>query len=78
MSEWAERVRGNVAEVKRHGMDWATVAVSEVDAAAARIEELEAALLKVRSYNEDIHRGRINYRPLDHIQVIDAVLQKSA
>ena len=41
---------------------------------AARIEALEAALRKVRSYSVDIEAGRINYRPKDHIQVIDAAL----
>jgi hypothetical protein len=40
----------------------------------ARIAELEAALHKVRSYNADIAAGRINYRPEDHIAVIDAAL----
>jgi hypothetical protein len=37
-------------------------------------EALREALLKVRSYNVDIAAGRINYRPKDHIQVIDAAL----
>ena len=37
-------------------------------------EVLEAALRKVRSYNVDIDAGRINYRPKDHIQIIDAAL----
>lgn len=32
------------------------------------------ALEKLRSYNVDIEAGRINYRPLDHIAVIDAAL----
>jgi hypothetical protein len=41
----------------------------------ARIEELEEALEKVRSYNVDIAAGRINYRPHDHIQVIDMALK---
>jgi hypothetical protein len=34
----------------------------------------EAALLKLRSYNQDIATGRINYRPEDHIAVIDEAL----
>ena len=38
------------------------------------LEALEAALREVRSYNVDIDAGRINYRPKDHIQVIDAAL----
>jgi hypothetical protein len=37
--------------------------------------ELRAALLKVRSYNVDIAAGRINYRPEDHIAVIDAAVE---
>ena len=37
-------------------------------------DQLAQALEKVRSYNEDIVAGRINYRPEDHIQVIDAAL----
>ena len=37
-------------------------------------EALEAALRKVRSYNVDIAAERINYRPHDHIQVIDTAL----
>jgi len=44
-------------------------------AANARIMALENALRQVRSYNEDIHNGRINYRPLDHIAVIDRALK---
>jgi hypothetical protein len=35
---------------------------------------MRTALLKVRSYNLDIEAGRINYRPRDHIQVIDEAL----
>lgn len=41
-----------------------------------RIEKLETALRKVRSYNADIAAGRINYRPEDHIAVIDAALSE--
>ncbi len=40
----------------------------------AEIEQLRAALKKVRSYNVDIAAGRINYRPQDHLAVIDAAL----
>lgn len=36
--------------------------------------KLRAALLKVRSYNEAIILDQINYRPEDHIAVIDAAL----
>lgn len=39
--------------------------------AIEEIERLQKALLKVRSYNSDILAERMNYRPLDHIQVID-------
>jgi hypothetical protein len=42
--------------------------------AANEIERLRAALGKVRSYNVDIAAGRINYRPHDHIEVIDRAL----
>jgi hypothetical protein len=48
--------------------------VRDLREAAAEIMRLREALLKVRSYNEDIDAGRINYRPRDHIQVIDAAL----
>jgi hypothetical protein len=44
--------------------------------AVARIAVLEAALNKVRAYNVDIASERINYRPEDHIAVIDAALTK--
>lgn len=37
-------------------------------------EAMVKALEKVRSYNVDIAAGRINYRPHDHIQVIDEAL----
>lgn len=37
-------------------------------------DAMVAALEKVRSYNVDIAAGRINYRPHDHIQVIDEAL----
>jgi hypothetical protein len=37
-------------------------------------DALVKALQKVRSYNVDIDAGRINYRPRDHIQVIDEAL----
>lgn len=39
--------------------------------------DLVGALEKVRSYNVDIHAGRINFRPLDHIAVIDRALAKA-
>jgi len=41
-----------------------------------RVAVLEAALRKVRSYNVGIAAGRINYRPEDHIAVIDAALSE--
>lgn len=37
-------------------------------------ERAVEALRKLRSYNVDIRDGRINYRPDDHIKVIDAAL----
>lgn len=40
----------------------------------AHREALITALRKVRGYNVDIASGRINYRPEDHIQVIDEAL----
>lgn len=36
------------------------------------------ALQKLRSYNADIRDGRINYRPQDHIDVVDAALLRPA
>jgi LmbE family N-acetylglucosaminyl deacetylase len=39
-----------------------------------QIDALVKAMEKVRSYNVDIAAGRINYRPHDHIQVIDEAL----
>jgi hypothetical protein len=44
----------------------------------AKVDELTKALEKLHSYNVDIHTGRINYRPLDHIQVINAALASGA
>lgn len=44
--------------------------------AARAFPELVAALEKVRSYNVDIAAGRINYRPHDHIKVIDDAFAK--
>lgn len=46
-----------------------TELVRDTDAAILR-----RALLRIRSYNEDIHADKMNYRPLDHIQVIDEAL----
>lgn len=43
----------------------------------AKTQLLLDALLKVRSYNADIAAGRINYRPHDHLQVIDNALKTS-
>jgi len=40
----------------------------------ARIKELETALRTIRDYNADIIAGRINYRPYDHIRIIDIAL----
>lgn len=37
-------------------------------------DALVKALEKVRSYNVDIAAERINYRPHDHIQIIDEAL----
>jgi hypothetical protein len=44
------------------------------DRAFKQRDTLVKALEKVRSYNVDIAAGRINYRPHDHIQVIDEAL----
>ncbi len=41
-------------------------------------DELREALKKLRAYNVDIEAGRINYRPRDHITVIDAALQNTS
>lgn len=41
-------------------------------------DALVKALNKVRSYNADIAAGLINYRPHDHIQVIDEALASLA
>jgi hypothetical protein len=49
-------------------------AADHITSLKARIVALEVALEKVRSYNVDIAAGRINYRPHDHIQVIDEAL----
>lgn len=46
----------------------------ELEAAADHIDVLVKALEKIRSYNVDIAAGRINYRPHDHIQVVDEAL----
>ena len=44
------------------------------ETAEARLAQYEEALAKLRSYNVDVEAGRINYRPKDHIAVIDAAL----
>jgi hypothetical protein len=54
--------------------DAASKLLAQLKEREARIERLEAALRKVREYNEDIAAGRINYRPEDHIEVIDSAL----
>lgn len=43
----------------------------------AAAPDLYEALEKLRSYNEDIAAGRINYRPEDHMAVADAALAKA-
>jgi len=72
MSDLIERLRaqGRDAFAKQYSLGMFKLC----DEAAERIEALEAALREVRSYNVDIDAGRINYRPKDHIQVIDAAL----
>jgi hypothetical protein len=47
-------------------------------AASATVDDMRrawAALEKLKSYNEDIRDGKINYRPEDHLQVINEVLK---
>ena len=47
------------------------------DAVAKKNEQITTlvkALQKVRNYNVDITGGLINYRPHDHIQIIDEAL----
>ena len=59
------------------GWIWDTdSALADLTALITRIRELEEALDKLRSYSVDIEAGRINYRPLDHIAVADAALQR--
>lgn len=55
-------------------LDDATRRVEESNIILAKLINAEAALQKLRSYNVDIAAGRINYRPHDHIQVIDEAL----
>jgi len=38
------------------------------------IDRLRDAIRRVRSYNADIRDGKINYRPQDHIDVLDNAL----
>lgn len=41
------------------------------------LKECVEALEKLRSYNEDIKAGRINYRAQDHIQVAEAAITQA-
>ena len=45
--------------------------------ALERISILKTAMEKVISYNHDIAAGRINYRPQDHIQVLQEALEQT-
>lgn len=49
-------------------------AAVEIFKLRAERQSLRNAIEKVRSYNVDIQRGRINYRPEDHIKVLDGAL----
>ena len=52
-------------------------AVEQIADLAGQREKLLAALKKLKSYNEDILAGRINYRPEDHIAVAEAAIQQA-
>lgn len=65
------RYFGRVIEEQRNSLD--ELRRSEVRQ-QREIALLQAARRKVRSYNSDILAERINYRPLDHILVIDDAL----
>lgn len=65
-----QEVRAELADVQYH-YKALEAAYLKAEAECARFK---AALEKVRSYNVDIIANRINYRPRDHIQVIDAAL----
>jgi hypothetical protein len=74
-SELVKRLQ-TVDEESCYSVPWTVKAFCEQ--AADRLEALEAenkllreALSKLRSYNVDIAAGRINYRPEDHIAVVD-------
>ena len=57
-----------------HANDSDVVCEALYPASAADHDTLVKTLQKIRSYNVDIAAGRINYRPHDHIQVIDEAL----
>ena len=69
-----QSTEADTAPAERRGT-YTLIKVTELASLKARIQELTAGLEKVRSYNVDIAAGRINYRPHDHIQVIDEALQ---
>lgn len=50
-------------------------AAIEIFKLRAQVHSMKTALEKVRSYNVDIAAERINYRPHDHIEVIDRALK---
>lgn len=51
---------------------WAALAAS---ATVSDVNRAWVALEKLKSYNEDIRDGKINYRSEDHLQVINEVLK---
>lgn len=50
-------------------------AAARIRALEAEVGKLRGALEKVRSYNVDIAAGRLNYRPHDHIYVIESAIR---
>jgi hypothetical protein len=65
------------AEAREDTIDKVRDAMRTIEAmqvAGVAQSPLREALEKLRSYNVDIHMGRINYRPWDHIAVIDRAL----
>lgn len=76
--EREREIREMAKDDHQHPSGVATVRhiLSLLDAERKRVQELEGALRKLKSYNEDIRDGKINYRPQDHIQVAESLLSK--
>lgn len=68
--EAVQDLRDDTTRLHREKMD----AIERATALQARLESAEKALRRLKSYNEDIRDGKINYRAQDHIDAAEAAL----